>query len=79
MPDDCSGGHAVPVAHKAEECRAGGIQMGGVGCRPPRKYYKLTDKGMKFLNGLTQTWEELVRSTELIVSRSKKLLNETSL
>lgn len=39
---------------------------------PPRKYYKLTDKGMKFLNGLTQTWEELVRSTELIVSRSKK-------
>lgn len=38
---------------------------------PPRKYYKLTDKGIKFLSGLTQTWEELVRSTELIVSRSK--------
>ncbi|MCS6974882.1 MAG: PadR family transcriptional regulator [Cyclobacteriaceae bacterium] len=38
---------------------------------PPRKYYKLTDSGVKFLAGLTQTWEELVRSTELIISRSK--------
>lgn len=38
---------------------------------PPRKYYKLTDKGMKFLAGLTQTWEDLIRSTELIITRSK--------
>ncbi len=39
---------------------------------PPRKYYRLTDKGVKFLSALTSTWEELVRSTELILSRSKK-------
>jgi PadR family transcriptional regulator PadR len=39
---------------------------------PPRKYYKLTNKGMKFLAGLTSTWEDLVRSTELIIARSKK-------
>jgi PadR family transcriptional regulator PadR len=37
---------------------------------PPRKYYTLTDKGIKFLEKLTQTWEELIHSTELITSRS---------
>ena len=25
---------------------------------PPRKYYKLTDKGAKFLEKLTETWDE---------------------
>jgi PadR family transcriptional regulator PadR len=39
---------------------------------PPRKYYKLTDKGIKFLEKLTQTWEELIHSTELITSRTTK-------
>jgi PadR family transcriptional regulator PadR len=38
---------------------------------PPRKYYKLTDKGQKFLKGLTDTWGDLVRSTENITTRSK--------
>lgn len=37
---------------------------------PPRKYYKLTDKGAKFLEKLTETWEELIHSTEMITSRS---------
>ena len=37
---------------------------------PPRKYYKLTSIGEKFLNGLTETWEDLVRSTEMIRSKS---------
>ena len=37
---------------------------------PPRKYYKLTDKGMKFLKKLTETWDELVHSTEMITSKS---------
>ena len=37
---------------------------------PPRKYYKLTSIGEKFLNGLTGTWEDLVRSTEMIRSKS---------
>ena len=37
---------------------------------PPRKYYKLTDKGIKFLEKLTETWEELIHSTEMITSRS---------
>ena len=36
---------------------------------PPRKYYKLTDKGIKFLEKLTQTWDELVHSTEMITTR----------
>jgi PadR family transcriptional regulator, regulatory protein PadR len=35
---------------------------------PPRKYYKLTDKGIKFLEKLTETWEELIHSTEMITS-----------
>lgn len=38
---------------------------------PPRKYYKLTDKGKKFLKGLTDTWGDLVRSAENITDRSK--------
>lgn len=37
---------------------------------PPRKYYKLTDKGAKFLEKLTETWDELIHSTEMITSRS---------
>nr|MDQ3393174.1 PadR family transcriptional regulator [Bacteroidota bacterium] len=34
---------------------------------PPRKYYKLTDAGKFFLNQLTQTWEELMGSTNQII------------
>lgn len=37
---------------------------------PPRKYYTLTDKGSKFLQSLTETWEELVYSTQTITSKS---------
>lgn len=33
---------------------------------PPRKYYKLTDDGTDFLKGLTDTWDELVRSTDAV-------------
>jgi PadR family transcriptional regulator PadR len=38
---------------------------------PPRKYYKLTEEGNLFLNGLTETWNDLVHSTEMIINRSK--------
>jgi PadR family transcriptional regulator PadR len=38
---------------------------------PPRKYYKLTDLGNTFLSGLTETWNELVHSTESITKRSQ--------
>ncbi len=38
---------------------------------PPRKYYKLTDIGKDFLQGLTETWEELVHSTDQITVKSK--------
>ena len=37
---------------------------------PPRKYYKLTDRGSKFLGSLTATWDELVHSTQTITSKS---------
>jgi len=37
---------------------------------PPRKYYKLTEEGTKFLNGLTETWEDLVQSTQMIKTKS---------
>ena len=41
---------------------------------PPRKYYTLTDEGEGFLNGLDQTWDELVSSTKKIIANknSKK-------
>lgn len=35
---------------------------------PPRKYYTLTGEGHRFLRELRQTWEELVASTQAIVS-----------
>ena len=37
---------------------------------PPRKYYKLTDPGQEFLQGLADTWTEMVQSTEMITHRS---------
>lgn len=37
---------------------------------PPRKYYTLTDEGRSFLNGLNQTWEELLSSTDQIINKS---------
>jgi PadR family transcriptional regulator PadR len=37
---------------------------------PPRKYYKLTDDGTAFLKGLTDTWTDLVHSTEMITKRA---------
>ena len=38
---------------------------------PPRKYYKLTEIGNQFLRGLSDTWEELLHSTEQITQKSK--------
>ena len=38
---------------------------------PPRKYYKLTETGTDFLKGLTDTWDELIHSTEMITNQSK--------
>jgi PadR family transcriptional regulator PadR len=37
---------------------------------PPRKYYTLTDQGRQFLEKLTQTWDELIHSTNMITSKS---------
>jgi PadR family transcriptional regulator, regulatory protein PadR len=34
---------------------------------PPRKYYTLTPLGERFLQGLRQTWDELITSTHAIV------------
>jgi PadR family transcriptional regulator PadR len=38
---------------------------------PPRKYYKLTDIGNDFLRGLTDTWDDLIHSTEMITNHTK--------
>lgn len=38
---------------------------------PPRKYYKLTDAGRSFLQQLTNTWEELMGSTNQIMHNLK--------
>ena len=35
---------------------------------PPRKYYTITPQGKDFLHNLDQTWEELVNSTNKIIS-----------
>jgi len=38
---------------------------------PPRKYYTLTDRGSKFLESLTETWDDLVHSTQMITAKSQ--------
>jgi PadR family transcriptional regulator, regulatory protein PadR len=38
---------------------------------PPRKYYKLTEQGQQFLQGLADTWNDMIHSTEMITNRSK--------
>jgi PadR family transcriptional regulator PadR len=40
---------------------------------PPRKYYRLTADGTLFLDGLTATWDDLVRSTEAVRNRQEAL------
>lgn len=39
---------------------------------PPRKYYTLTQEGQDFLDGLDETWAELVSSTKKIIANKKK-------
>ncbi len=36
---------------------------------PPRKYYKLTPEGKKFLAELSNSWQELVDSVKFIVKK----------
>lgn len=39
---------------------------------PPRKYYKLTEEGTKFLQGLSETWEDMIHSTEMIKTKTTR-------
>ena len=36
---------------------------------PPRKYYRLTETGERFLNELIATWEELVKSVSEVTKK----------
>lgn len=42
---------------------------------PPRKYFKLTHQGTRFLAGLTATWHDLVHSTEMITKKTSTVQN----
>jgi PadR family transcriptional regulator, regulatory protein PadR len=37
---------------------------------PPRKYYVITDTGLQFLQALDQNWQELVDSTQRIITKT---------
>ena len=39
---------------------------------PPRKYYKLTGEGTSFLDNLSITWNDLVKSTRRISAKKPK-------
>ena len=39
---------------------------------PPRKYYRLTEEGMLFLNELSETWSELSFAVTQITSKNNK-------
>jgi PadR family transcriptional regulator, regulatory protein PadR len=43
---------------------------------PPRKYYTLTTLGKKFLDGLSDTWDDLVLSTKKITNHSLKATSD---
>jgi len=38
---------------------------------PPRKYYTITEEGLTFLSSLGLTWEELMQSTNQIISEKQ--------
>ena len=38
---------------------------------PPRKYYSLTDEGSSFLEGLTETWNDLNNAVEQTTAKPK--------
>lgn len=38
---------------------------------PPRKYYKLTELGQKFLKELDTTWQELVQAVNTTTNKTK--------
>jgi len=38
---------------------------------PPRKYFTITDEGSTFLNSLGMTWNELMESTNQIISEKQ--------
>lgn len=48
------------LTYRWEESRSG----------PPRKYYKLTTLGEKFLNELDQTWDELAKAVTKTTRRN---------
>lgn len=48
------------LSYRWEESNAG----------PPRKYYRLTEKGVQFLNELAVTWNELSFAVEAITSKN---------
>lgn len=39
---------------------------------PPRKYYKLTESGERYLNELQQSWKELVEAVNKTIERGIK-------
>ncbi len=43
---------------------------------PPRKYYKLTNKGQEFLNELGDTWQDLQFAVNTITTPNKTENNE---
>jgi len=43
---------------------------------PPRKYYTLTEAGKLFLDGLLETWHELVDAVNLATKQNNLLNNE---
>ncbi len=38
---------------------------------PPRKYFTITEEGLVFLQSLSSTWEELMKSTNQIISEKQ--------
>ena len=48
---------------------------------PPRKYYTLTDGGQEFLEGLLETWRDLVatvNATTMFINKKKKTTRKTA-
>jgi PadR family transcriptional regulator PadR len=39
---------------------------------PPRKYFKITDLGRQFLEGLTTSWQQLVQSVDQTLVNGKQ-------
>ncbi|AUD63622.1 PadR family transcriptional regulator [Tenericutes bacterium MO-XQ] len=59
-----SPGTVYPILRKLKEDKMVTTYLSEISAGPPRKYYKLTELGLKKYNELYKDWQEFIKVTE---------------